>query len=230
MSKPTFKWADPFLLNDQLSDEERMIRDSARDYCQGKLMPRVLEANRHETFDRAIIHEMGEMGLLGVPVGLGLHLVRPVRIGVARLARSQQDDHGLGEIQCVFVGKQVLDAREVLQKRDAVVQFLGFPFGQARQHQRLVELHRHVGGDRRFGGLGEIAEIRGPEVVTEQLSADGTIKWALRIDGGQLVEINVHLINCGREIITVNDGDHFALMSVKPVHLFDWINVTNPTG
>ena len=66
MSKSTFRWADPFLLNDQLSDEERMIRDSAHDYCQGKLMPRVLEANRHETFDRAIFNEMGEMGLLGV--------------------------------------------------------------------------------------------------------------------------------------------------------------------
>ncbi|MCA9920250.1 MAG: acyl-CoA dehydrogenase family protein, partial [Anaerolineales bacterium] len=65
MTKPTFKWADPFLLNDQLSDEERMIRDSTRDYCQGKLMPRILEANRHETFDRDIFYEMGEMGLLG---------------------------------------------------------------------------------------------------------------------------------------------------------------------
>ena len=52
MTKSTFKWADPFLLNDQLSEEERMIRDSTHDYCQGKLMPRVLEANRHETFDR----------------------------------------------------------------------------------------------------------------------------------------------------------------------------------
>ena len=68
MTKPTFKWADPFLLNDQLSDEERMIRDSTHDYCQGKLMPRILEANRHETFDRDIFYEMGEMGLLGVTI------------------------------------------------------------------------------------------------------------------------------------------------------------------
>ncbi|MCA8930774.1 MAG: acyl-CoA dehydrogenase family protein, partial [Alphaproteobacteria bacterium] len=53
------------MLNEQLSDEERMVRDTARAYCQEQLMPRVLEANRHETFDRAIFDEMGELGLLG---------------------------------------------------------------------------------------------------------------------------------------------------------------------
>ena len=62
---PVFRWDDPFLLNEQLSDEERMVRDTARAYCQEQLMPRVLEANRHETFDRAIFDEMGELGLLG---------------------------------------------------------------------------------------------------------------------------------------------------------------------
>lgn len=65
MSKQTFKWDDPFLLNDQLTDEERMIRDTARKYCQDKLMPRILEANRNEIFDRAIMNEMGSMGFLG---------------------------------------------------------------------------------------------------------------------------------------------------------------------
>ena len=62
-----FSWADPFLLDDQLTDEERMIRDAARDYCQDKLLPRVLEANRHETFDREIMTEMGEMGCSAPP-------------------------------------------------------------------------------------------------------------------------------------------------------------------
>jgi glutaryl-CoA dehydrogenase len=65
MSKPQFNWEDPLFLDDQLSEEERMIRDSARDYCQSKLMPRILEANRHEVFDRDIMSELGEMGLLG---------------------------------------------------------------------------------------------------------------------------------------------------------------------
>ncbi|WP_340150161.1 acyl-CoA dehydrogenase [uncultured Sneathiella sp.] len=64
-SKPVFDPVDPFLLDDQLTEEERLVRDTARDYCQDKLMARVLEANRHETFDRAIFTEMGELGLLG---------------------------------------------------------------------------------------------------------------------------------------------------------------------
>jgi len=65
MSKQTFKWDDPFLLNDQLAGEERMVRDTARKYCQDKLMPRILEANRNGTFDRAIMDEMGSLGFLG---------------------------------------------------------------------------------------------------------------------------------------------------------------------
>jgi glutaryl-CoA dehydrogenase len=64
-SKAEFNWEDPLLLEDQLSEEERMVRDTARDYAQDKLMPRVLEANRHEKFDREIMNELGALGLLG---------------------------------------------------------------------------------------------------------------------------------------------------------------------
>jgi len=60
-----FKWDDALLLDDQLTEDERAIRDAAHDYCQEKLFPRVLEANRHERFDREIMNEMGEMGFLG---------------------------------------------------------------------------------------------------------------------------------------------------------------------
>jgi glutaryl-CoA dehydrogenase len=63
--KPRFEWDDPLLLDDQLGDEERMVRDSARAYCQEALMPRVVAANRHEKFDREIFDEMGALGLLG---------------------------------------------------------------------------------------------------------------------------------------------------------------------
>ena len=63
--KPNFEWDDPLLLDDALSEDERMVRDTARDYAQDKLMPRILEANRHERFDREIINELGELGLLG---------------------------------------------------------------------------------------------------------------------------------------------------------------------
>jgi len=80
MAKQSFKWDDPFLLNDQLTDEERMIRDTTRRYCQDKLMPRVLEANRDELFHREIMDEMGSMGLLGPTIpeeygGAGLNHV-----------------------------------------------------------------------------------------------------------------------------------------------------------
>jgi len=60
-----FDWKDPLLLESQLTEDERMIRDAAHDYCQSKLMTRVLEANRHEVFHREIMTEMGELGFLG---------------------------------------------------------------------------------------------------------------------------------------------------------------------
>ena len=56
-SKPAnFNWEDPFLLEDQLTEEERMIRDTAKAYCQDKLIPRIIEANRNEVFHREIMN------------------------------------------------------------------------------------------------------------------------------------------------------------------------------
>lgn len=60
-----FNWEDPLLLNEELSDEEKLIRDTARDYAQEKLLPRITEAHRHEKFDRSIMTELGALGLLG---------------------------------------------------------------------------------------------------------------------------------------------------------------------
>lgn len=69
MSKrAAFNWQDPFLMDSMLTDEERMIRDSAHAYCQENLQPRVLMANREEHFHREIMNEMGELGLLGATV------------------------------------------------------------------------------------------------------------------------------------------------------------------
>jgi glutaryl-CoA dehydrogenase len=78
--KAKFDWADPFLLEQQLTAEERMIRDTAFNYCQDKLQPRVLEQFRHEKTDPAIFREMGELGLLGPTIpesygGAGLNYV-----------------------------------------------------------------------------------------------------------------------------------------------------------
>ena len=63
-----FKWDDPFFLDEQLTEDERMIKDTARDYAQDKLFSRVLQANRDEEFHREIMNEMGELGLLGATI------------------------------------------------------------------------------------------------------------------------------------------------------------------
>ena len=78
--KASFNWIDPLLLDQQLTEEERMVRDSAEQFAQGKLAPRVLEAFRHEKTDPAIFREMGETGLLGAMIpeqygGSGLNYV-----------------------------------------------------------------------------------------------------------------------------------------------------------
>jgi glutaryl-CoA dehydrogenase len=78
-----FKWDDALLLDDQLTDDERLIRDSAHAFCQEKLFSRVLLANRHERFDREIMNEMGEMGFLGATLeGYGCAGVSYVAYGL----------------------------------------------------------------------------------------------------------------------------------------------------
>jgi len=80
MAHAAFNWQDPFLLDQQLTDEERMIREAAAAYCQDKLQPRVLNAFRNEKTDIEIFREMGELGLLGPTIpteygGPGLNYV-----------------------------------------------------------------------------------------------------------------------------------------------------------
>lgn len=80
MSKASFNWIDPLLLDQQLTEEERMVRDSAAQFASSKLAPRVLEAFRYERTDPSIFREMGEMGLLGATIpaefgGSGLNYV-----------------------------------------------------------------------------------------------------------------------------------------------------------
>ena len=84
-SNPPFEWEDPFFLDSQLGEDERLVRDTAREYAQEKLMPRVLESNRHETFDREILDEMGALGLLGsmIPQAHGGAGVNHVAYGLA---------------------------------------------------------------------------------------------------------------------------------------------------
>ena len=95
-----FRWDDPLDLEGELSEEERMVRDTARDYAQEKLFPRVLNAYRNEQFDPAIVREMGEMGFLGAPcpsnmaAAVSTNLLRPhrARDGARRYRLSLGDE------------------------------------------------------------------------------------------------------------------------------------------
>ena len=83
--KAPFAWDDPFRLQDQFTEEERMIQSSARDYAQDKLMSRVRNAFRHEQFDREIMNEFGAMGMLGatLPEKYGCANVNYVAYGLS---------------------------------------------------------------------------------------------------------------------------------------------------
>ena len=118
-----FAWDDPLRLEDQLSDDERRIRDLARDYAQEKLMPRVLEANRHERFDREILREMGELGFLGSTLqGYGCPGVNYVSYGL--VAR---------EIERVDSGY-----RSAMSVQSSLVMYPIHAYGTEEQRQRFL--------------------------------------------------------------------------------------------
>jgi len=121
--KPAFQWADPFLLEDQLTEEERMVRDSARDFCQGRLMPGILEANRHETFDRSILNGFGELGLLGATIH-GYECAGVGYVAYGLIAR---------EVERVDSGY-----RSVMSVQSSLVMFPIHAYGSEEQRQKYL--------------------------------------------------------------------------------------------
>jgi glutaryl-CoA dehydrogenase len=119
-----FDWEDPFLLDDQLTEEERAIRDTARDYCQDKLMSRVLEANRHEKFHREIMNEFGALGLLGavLPAKYGCAEVNYVSYGL--IAR---------EVERVDSGY-----RSAMSVQSSLVMYPIYEFGTEEQRMKYL--------------------------------------------------------------------------------------------
>jgi glutaryl-CoA dehydrogenase len=118
-----FDWADPLLLDDALSEEERMVRDSARDYSQEKLLPRVIEANRHERFDREIMNEMGALGFLGATIeGYGCAGVNYICYGL--IAR---------EVERVDSGY-----RSAMSVQSSLVMYPIHAFGSEAQRQKYL--------------------------------------------------------------------------------------------
>jgi glutaryl-CoA dehydrogenase len=121
---PPFDWADPMLLEGELSEEERLVRETARSFAQGKLMPRVLQAFREESFDRAIMCEMGELGLLGATL--------PAAYGGAELGYVS---YGLiaREIERVDSGY-----RSAMSVQSSLVMHPIFAYGDEEQRRRYL--------------------------------------------------------------------------------------------
>jgi glutaryl-CoA dehydrogenase len=118
-----FEWDDALRLDDQLSEDERAIRDAAHAYCQEKLFPRALEANRHEKFHREIMNEMGEMGFLGATLeGYGCAGVNYVSYGL--IAR---------EVERVDSGY-----RSAFSVQSSLVMYPIYAFGSDEQKERFL--------------------------------------------------------------------------------------------
>ena len=124
LQTPQFNFEDPFLLENQLTDEERMVRDTARDYAQDKLMPRIRDAYRNETFDREIMNEMGALGLLGptIPDEYGGAGVNHVCYGL--IAR---------EVERVDSGY-----RSALSVQSSLVMYPIYAYGSEEQKQKYL--------------------------------------------------------------------------------------------
>ncbi|NMH61248.1 acyl-CoA dehydrogenase [Alteromonas ponticola] len=123
-AKPEFNWQDPLSMDSILTEDERMMRDSAHQFCQERLMTRVLEANRHEHFDREIMNEMGELGLLGctLPAEYGCSDVNNVAYGL--IAR---------EVERVDSGY-----RSAMSVQSSLVMYPIYTYGTEEQRKRYL--------------------------------------------------------------------------------------------
>lgn len=119
-----FDWADPFLIDDQLTDDERMIRDTARNYAQDRLQPRVIDAFREEQTDPAIFREMGSLGLLGVTIGEAYGGAGASYVSYGLVAR---------EVERVDSGY-----RSMMSVQSSLVMFPIDAFGSEAQRQRYL--------------------------------------------------------------------------------------------
>jgi len=162
-TRPTFQWDDPLLFDEQLSSEERMVRDSARAYCQEKLMPRALSAHREERFDRDVFTEMGALGFLGSTLeGYGCAGVNHVSYGL--IAR---------EIERVDSGY-----RSMMSVQSSLTMYPIYAYGSEAQRQKY--LPKLATGE--FLGAFGLTE---PDFGSD---AGSMISRARKVDGGYLLK------------------------------------------
>ena len=140
-----FNWEDPFSLDDQLNEDERLVRESARTYAEEKLFTRVREANRDEFFHREIMNEMGDLGLLGptLPEKYGCSNVNYVCYGLA--AR---------EVERVDSGY-----RSAMSVQSSLVMHPIFEYGSEEQRRNIFQNSQRANG---LGVLGSLNLIMAP--------------------------------------------------------------------
>jgi glutaryl-CoA dehydrogenase len=157
--RPAFHWDDPLLLEEQLNDDERMVRESARTYCQEKLMPRVVSAHRQERFDREIFNEMGSLGFLGSTLeGYGCAGVNHVCYGL--MAR---------EIERVDSGY-----RSMMSVQSSLTMYPIYRYGSETQRQRYLP---KLASGESIGAFG----LTEPDFGSD---AGSMISRARKVDGG----------------------------------------------
>lgn len=155
----SFDWQDPFRLNDQLTDEEKIIADSAREFCSDRLSTRIIEANRNESFDRAIFDEMGEMGFLGSTItGYGCAGVNHVSYGL--IAR---------EIERIDSGY-----RSMMSVQSSLVMYPIFTYGTEEQREKYLP---DLASGKKIGCFG----LTEPDYGSD---AGGLITRATKVPGG----------------------------------------------
>lgn len=155
-----FSWDDPLRLDDQLSDEERAVRDAAHDYCQSSLQPRITLAARHERFDRQIFNEMGSLGLLGstLPEAYGGSQLSNVAYGL--IAR---------EVERVDSGY-----RSAMSVQSSLVMYPIYAYGSEEQRQKYL---------RRLAS-GELVGCFGLTEPNHGSDPNGMETRAVRVPGG----------------------------------------------
>jgi glutaryl-CoA dehydrogenase len=162
-ARPAFHWEDPLLFDEQLNDDERMVRDSAHAYCQDKLMPRVLLAHRQERFDREVFAEMGALGFLGSTLeGYGCAGVNHVCYGL--IAR---------EIERVDSGY-----RSMMSVQSSLTMYPIYSYGSETQRQKYLP---KLASGESIGAFG----LTEPDFGSD---AGSMITRARKVNGGYLLK------------------------------------------
>jgi len=203
MTRASFQWQDPFLLDEQLSEEERMIQKAAQEYCQKKLAPRVLDAFRNEKTDTSIFREMGELGLLGPTI--------PQEFG----------GPGLGYVDYGLIAREVerVDSgyRSMMSVQSSLVMLPIFEFGTQAQKEKYLP---HLASGQSIGCFGltepdhgsdpgsmatraqRVAggyQLRGSKMwISNSPIADVFVVWAKEVsEGGQVGPIRGFILEKG---------------------------------